>query len=65
MKKIDNNLYKKLESLSRDDLYHILMKAGITFTQVKKEYLSKEELLLVADEADIDILESLLKKIDR
>ncbi|HEY4503827.1 MAG TPA: hypothetical protein VJJ28_01840 [Candidatus Paceibacterota bacterium] len=60
MKKLNKHLYKRLESLSRDDLYYVLIKAGITFTQAKKEDLTKEELLLVADEADVDILKSLL-----
>ena len=65
MKKLDNNVYKQLESLTCDDLYDILKKSGIIFIQTKREDLTREELLLVADEADIDTLESLLKKIDR
>ena len=61
MNKINKILYKKLQSLSRDDLYHALNKAGIDYTEAKKEDITKEELLLVADEADIDILSKLLE----
>ncbi len=56
MEKINKKLYKKLQSLSRDDPYHLLTKAGIAFTHARKEDFTKEELLLVADEADQDIL---------
>jgi len=64
MIKINKKLYKRLKSFSRDSLYDILTKSGIHFTESKKEDLTKEELLLVADEADMDILFKLLTDLD-
>lgn len=57
---IDTELYAKLESLSRDALFDILTKSGIVFTDAKRTELTKDELLLVADEADMNTLRSLL-----
>jgi len=55
---MDKSIVKKLESLSRDELYDILTKAGISFPEAGKEELKKEELLLVSDEADLNIIKS-------
>ena len=60
MEKINKKLCKKLELLSRDELYDILIRAGINFPNTERDDLTKEELLLVADEADQDILKVLL-----
>jgi hypothetical protein len=60
METINAKLYTKLASLSRDELYEILKEAGIVFTEAKCTDLTKEELLLVADEADMALLSSLL-----
>jgi hypothetical protein len=56
MKPEFQKIYTKLESLSRDELYGILLKAGVEFPTTKMQDITKEELLLVADEADMDIL---------
>lgn len=57
---IDAELYAELESLSRDALFDVLAKSGIKFTDAKRTELTKEELLLVADEVDLDVLRVLL-----
>ena len=63
MEKLDAQLYTDLTSLTRDELYDVLTKSGIVFTEAKRTELSKEELLLVADEADMDMLHSCLEKL--
>ena len=56
MEKIDEKIYNQLASLSKEKLFDILTKAGIVFPNTKPEELTKDELLLVADEADMDVV---------
>ena len=56
MEKIDKTIYNQLTSLSKEKLFDILTKAGIVFPDTKREELTKEEMLLVADEADMDVV---------
>jgi len=61
---MNNPTYTALSLLSRDELYRILTLAGISFPNSNPAEITKEELLLVADEADQKILETELAKIN-